>query len=161
MLSGQSSGSARKHNVRLVVKSTGHDYIGRSVAPNSLSIWTHYLKGKKAHTSFRPKCCNVEIDGPSVTAGAGEQMFDIYTFLDAINQTAVGGGGKTVSVGGYMTGAGHSLLSARFGLAADQVLEMEVVTPKGEIVTANECKNKDLFWAMRGVSFLFPFLLSG
>ena len=28
-----------------------------------------------------------------------------------------------------------------------------MVTPQGEIVTANECKNKDLFWALRGVSF--------
>lgn len=145
--------TARKHNIRLIVKSSGHDYIGRSSAPNSLSIWVHHLKGIKAHKSFQPKCCDAKIDGPAVTVGGGEQMWDIYTYLDAINQTAVGGGGKTVSVGGYLSGGGHSLLSARYGLAADQVLEVEVVTPQGEIVTANECKNKDLFWALRGVSF--------
>lgn len=111
----------------------------------------------KAHNSFKPDCCDVKIDGPALTVGGGEQMFDIYTYLDTLNQTAVGGGGKTVSVGGYMSGGGHSLLSARFGLATDQILEIEAVTPQGEIVTANECKNKDLFWALRGVSFFLLF----
>jgi hypothetical protein len=141
---------ARDHNVRLIVKSTGHDYIGRSVAPNSLSIWTHHMKGIKTHASFEPECCNVHINSTAVTVGAGEQMIDLYTYLDTINQTIVGGGGETVSVGGYLTGGGHSLLSARYGLGSDQVLEMQVVTPQGRLVTANECQNQDLFWAMRG-----------
>jgi FAD/FMN-containing dehydrogenase len=112
----------------------------------------HHLRGIKTHDSFRPNRCKATIDGPAVTVGGGMQMWDLYSALDPLNQTVVGGGGKTVSVGGYVTGGGHSLLSARFGLAADQVLEMEVVTPKGDVVTANECQNKDLFWAMRGVS---------
>ncbi|KAK4240110.1 hypothetical protein C8A03DRAFT_13528 [Achaetomium macrosporum] len=141
---------ARKHNIRLVIKSSGHDFLGRSNAPNSLSIWTHNMKWIETHDSFRPSRCKVTIDHTAVTVGAGAHMWDIYSALDALNQTIVGGGGKTVSVGGYLTGAGHSLLSARYGLAADQVLEMEVVTPTGEIVTANECQNTDLFWAMRG-----------
>jgi len=148
---------AKKHSVRLVVKSSGHDYVGRSVAPNSLSIWTHYMKGIQTHDSFRPDRCKVTIDSTAVTVGAGTQMWDLYSALDALNQTVVGGGGKTVSVGGYVTGAGHGLLSSTHGLAADQVLEMELVTPKGDIVTANECQNEDLFWAMRGVSASPPF----
>jgi FAD/FMN-containing dehydrogenase len=86
------------------------------------------------------------------------QMWELYNALDALNQTVVGGGGKTVSMGGYLTGAGHGLLAPRYGLAADRVLEMEVVTPKGDIVTANECQNQDLFWAMRGVSRVSPSL---
>lgn len=64
----------------------------------------------------------------------------------------VGGTSKSVSVGGYLTGGGHSILSPRYGLGADNVLELEVVTPMGDILTANECQNEDLFWAMRGVS---------
>ncbi|KAL2180940.1 uncharacterized protein P884DRAFT_236234 [Thermothelomyces heterothallicus CBS 202.75] len=141
---------AKKHNIRLVVKSTGHDYVGRSVAPNSLSIWTHYMRDIKTHKSFRPKRCQATIDTTAVTVGAGTQMWDLYNALDLLNQTVVGGGSKTVSVGGYVTGAGHGLLSPTYGLAADQVLEMELVTPNGDIVTANECQNEDLFWAMRG-----------
>jgi FAD/FMN-containing dehydrogenase len=103
------------------------------------------------HNGFKPKGCRQAIDGTAVTVGGGQQMFDVYSFLDTLNQTAVGGSSKSVSVGGYLTGGGHSLLSSRYGLGTDQVLEMEIVTPMGDIVTANECQNTDLFWAMRGV----------
>ena len=73
------------------------------------------------------------------------------------NLTIVSGGGGTVGVGGYLTGAGHAALSSTYGLGADQVLEMEIVTPGGDIITINECQHRDLFWAMRGVSnSLFP-----
>lgn len=141
---------ARKHGIRLIVKSTGHDYLGRSSAPNALSIWTRNLKGFVVADSFQPKGCGVTIEGGVVTAGAGSQMRETYEFLGTINRTAVGGNGPTVSLGGYITGGGHSILGPRHGMAVDQVLEMEVVTPSGEIVTANECTNTDLFWALRG-----------
>ncbi|KAK0737580.1 hypothetical protein B0T21DRAFT_383523 [Apiosordaria backusii] len=142
---------AKKHNIRLVVKNTGHDFIGRSNAPNSLSIWVHNLKDWKYHGSgFRPKKCKSTLPGTYLTAGSGSQMWDIYTRLDEINQTIVGGGGKTVALGGYLTGGGHSLLSPHYGMAADQVVEIEAVTPSGEIITANSCQNQDLFWAILG-----------
>jgi FAD/FMN-containing dehydrogenase len=79
-------------------------------------------------------------------------MHDIYEYLDTFGQTIVGGMGKTIGMGGYVTGGGHSPLSPRYGLAADQVLQMEMVTPDGEVVIVNECQHSDLFWAMRGVS---------
>jgi len=60
-------------------------------------------------------------------------------------------------MGGYMTGGGHGALGPTYGMAADEVLEIDMVTPGGDIITANECQNRDLFWAMRGVS---PFALS-
>ena len=59
-------------------------------------------------------------------------------------------------MGGYLTGGGHSPLSHIYGLGAEQVYEVEMVTPTGEIVIANECQNSDLFWAVRGVSKPFP-----
>lgn len=61
------------------------------------------------------------------------------------------GGSATVSYGGYLTGGGHSALSATYGMAADSVLELEIVSPSGEFLTLNECQNQDLFWATRGV----------
>jgi FAD/FMN-containing dehydrogenase len=79
-------------------------------------------------------------------------MRDIYTRAAADNFTVVGGADANVGVGGYLTGAGHSPISAKYGLSTDNVLEMELVTPEGDIIIANECQNEDLFWAMRGVS---------
>jgi hypothetical protein len=49
-----------------------------------------------------------------------------------------------------MLGGGHSPLSSVYGMAADQVLSMEVVTADGRFVTASPTSNTDLFWAMRG-----------
>ncbi len=91
------------------------------------------------------------IAGTAITTGAGTQMLEAYQAAAPINHTVVGGGGRTVALGGFLTGAGHSILAPRYGLATDQVLEMDIVTPLGEILTLNECQNTDLFWAMRGV----------
>jgi FAD/FMN-containing dehydrogenase len=49
-------------------------------------------------------------------------------------------------------GGGHSPLSSIYGIAADHVLAMELVTPDGRFVTASSSTNKDLFWALRGGS---------
>lgn len=65
------------------------------------------------------------------------------------------GGSTSVSYGGYITGGGHSALTSTYGMAADSVLEMEIVSPSGEYLVLNECQNQDLFWATRGVCFLF------
>lgn len=135
------------------MKASGHDYLGRSIAPGSLSIWTHYLNAIAIHEDeFKLDGSDTVIPGTAVTVGAGAQMYDIYTATDAINRTIVGGGGKSVAVGGFVTGGGHSVLAPRYGLAADQVLQMEMVTPSGEIITVNENQHPDLFWAMCGVS---------
>ncbi len=115
------------------------------------------MKGIQIHEkSFTPKNCNVTIDGAAITALAGTQMLEAYAETAKVNHTVIGGNGRTVALGGFITGAGHSILAPRYGLAADHVLEMEAVTPTGEIVTLNECQNTDLFWAMRGVSCPAP-----
>lgn len=78
-------------------------------------------------------------------------MIDIDREAHLRNLTIVGGGAGTVGVGGFLTGAGHGALSSTYGMGADQVLEVEMVTPGGDIITANECQHQDLFWAVRGV----------
>ena len=35
---------AAKHNLRLVIKTSGHAYLGRSTAAGSLLLWLHYMK---------------------------------------------------------------------------------------------------------------------
>jgi FAD/FMN-containing dehydrogenase len=41
-------------------------------------------------------------------------------------------------------------MSSVYGLAADQVLALEVVLPNGRFVTVTEESDADLFWALRG-----------
>jgi hypothetical protein len=49
-----------------------------------------------------------------------------------------------------MQGGGHGPASRDFGLGADQVLEATVVLADGSIVSADPCKDQDLFFAIRG-----------
>ena len=45
----------RKHNLKLVVKSTGHDFLGRSTARGSFLIWTHRMKDMSYNSTFIPE----------------------------------------------------------------------------------------------------------
>ncbi|KAI8214680.1 FAD-linked oxidoreductase ZEB1 [Colletotrichum sp. SAR 10_77] len=148
---GVDFGVARENNVRLIVKSTGHDYLGRSFAPGSLSIWMHHMQDMQYHDAgFQLTGSDITIEGNAVTVGGGTELYNAQKALAEHGQAIVGGGCGTVGVGGFTPGGGHSLLGPRYGMAADNVLQMEIVTPKGEIMTINEAQNTDLFWAMRG-----------
>ena len=55
-----------------------------------------------------------------------------------------------MGVGGLLLGGGLSFLSAQYGLAADNVVNYEVVLASGSIVNANATSYTDLFWALKG-----------
>ncbi|KAF8660909.1 hypothetical protein AX16_001537 [Volvariella volvacea WC 439] len=140
---------SRRTNVPLVIKNTGHDYIGRSSAPGSLALWTHNLKDISYDPEFVPEGCSTA--SPGVTMGAGVQWNDAYAFADQHNITLVGGSDRSVgAVGGWLQGGGHGALSNTMGLGVDRVLQYKVVTPDGTLRIANSCQNQDLFFALRG-----------
>jgi len=140
---------SKKAKVPLVIKNTGHDYKGRSSAPHSLALWTHNLKDISYNPSFVPEGCYKA--SPGVTLGAGIQWGEAYAFAEANNITVVGGSDRSVgAAGGWLQGGGHGALSNTMGLGVDRVLQYKVVTPDGRYRTANECQNKDLFFALRG-----------
>lgn len=35
---------AKQHNIRLVIRNTGHDWLGKSTGAGAIAIWTHHLK---------------------------------------------------------------------------------------------------------------------
>lgn len=53
-------------------------------------------------------------------------------------------------LGGYTQEGGYSLAMRDSGLAADQLLEADVVLASNEQVHASPCENSDLFMALRG-----------
>jgi FAD/FMN-containing dehydrogenase len=138
---------ARNLNLRLVVKNTGHDFLGKSCGAGALSIWTHNLKDIQFISSYKTP----SYKGAALKIGAGVQVGELYAAANKYGVTAVGGECEGVGVaGGYTTGGGHSPMSGKLGLGSDQVLSLDVVLPNGRFVTASETQNTDLFWAMRG-----------
>ncbi|ORY60056.1 uncharacterized protein BCR38DRAFT_350297 [Pseudomassariella vexata] len=138
---------ARNKNIRLVVKNTGHDWVGRSTGAGSLSIWTHYLKSFE----FLPEYTHDKYKGVAAKVSSGIEAWETYDYMDIYNMTLVVPNGYTVGAyGGWMTGGGHSILGSIYGLGADQPLSIQAVTADGKFVTADLNNNPDLFYALRG-----------
>ncbi|KAK1139768.1 hypothetical protein N8T08_011164 [Aspergillus melleus] len=136
----------RDHNIRLVVRNTGHDYLGKSTGAGALGLWMHHLK-EITVADYR----DARYTGKAITVGAGVHAIDVYRAADAQGLQIVGGECPTVGLaGGYTQGGGHSMLSSKYGLAADQVLSWQVITGEGELVTATRETYPDLYWALSG-----------
>jgi FAD/FMN-containing dehydrogenase len=143
---------AREHGAGLVIKGTGHDYLGRSCDPGSLMIWTHRMREVTVHDAFVPAGSPAGAAGvPAITVGAGTRWLEAYQALLPRGRYVQGGGCVTVgAAGGFIQGGGFGSLSRRYGTAAGNMLEAEVVLASGEIVTASAYQHPDLFWALRG-----------
>lgn len=103
---------AALHNIRLVVKSTGHDLLGRSDGYGSIELWLRYFRnGIAFQPTFLPtdKCSkSVWKDGAIKISGA-YQFTDVYAEAKRNNVIVVGGGAPSVgAVGGWHTGGGRS-----------------------------------------------------
>ncbi|UZJ55116.1 hypothetical protein CBS101457_004436 [Exobasidium rhododendri] len=134
---------AKKFNIKVTIKNTGHEYLGRSTSKDSLMLWTHNLKSLSYQDSF--------LGQNAVLMGAGVIADDAYKFASLQNRVITLGAYASVGVGGgFAMGGGHGPLQPKFGLAVDNLLQFTVVTPDGQIRTANANTNSDLFWAMRG-----------
>ncbi|KAF8549861.1 hypothetical protein OG21DRAFT_1420628 [Imleria badia] len=141
---------ATAHSVKLTMKNTGHDYLGRSSGPSSLQVFTHHLSSVTYIADFVPQGSSAA-PVPVLKIGAGTQLEDIYPVVEAYNVSAVLGGCLTVgAAGGFIQAGGYSVLSPAYGLAVDHLLEVEIVTADGVIRTINAVQDHDLFWAIRG-----------
>ncbi|KAI0901030.1 FAD binding domain protein [Annulohypoxylon nitens] len=137
---------AQKHNVRIVIKNTGHDYLGKSTGKGALGLWTHNLKS----ISFL-NFSSSAYTGPAVKMGAGVQAFELYQKASDVGLRVVGGACATVGLaGGFLQGGGHSTLSSTYGMATDQILEWEVISANGTHLIASPFQNEDLYWALSG-----------
>lgn len=136
----------KKRNIRLTIRNTGHDYYGKSTGAGAVGIWTHNMKDIQVLDYKTPY-----YTGKALKMGAGVQVFEATQVAHADGLVVVGGNCPTVGLaGGYTQGGGHGPLASKFGLAADQVLEWEVVTGTGELLTASPSQNSDLYWALSG-----------
>lgn len=137
---------ATKHNIRLVVRNTAHDWLGKSTGAGAMAIRTHNYKGVEV-LDYESE----HYSGKALKMFAGTQFRDAFQAAHDQGLMVVGGTCQSVGIaGGYTQGGGHGLTVSALGLGADQVLEWEVVTAGGEIVKASPKTNPDLYWALSG-----------
>ncbi|KAG6356294.1 hypothetical protein INS49_015681 [Diaporthe citri] len=143
-----------ENNIMVIIKNNGHSGVARRTGFGSISIWTHNLKQTVFHEKFQPSSCTINSTWKgsqmAITVGAGVQDGELFKFAEKNNVVAVGGTNMDVGVVGWATGGGHGYLTGEFGMGADNILEATIVTPNGDLLTANACQNEDIYWAIRG-----------
>ncbi|KAF2712667.1 FAD/FMN-containing isoamyl alcohol oxidase-like protein MreA [Pleomassaria siparia CBS 279.74] len=138
---------ARNNNIRLTIKNTGHDFLGRNTGGGALQVWVHPLKTFE----YIPSIQVGNYTGKAARVGAGIMTYEMFDLMAKYNITVPCAGGATVSsIGGWMQGGGFSILTSKIGLMSDQILSLEVVTADGKFVHADPFENAELFWALRG-----------
>ncbi|KAI7784264.1 fad binding domain containing protein [Diaporthe eres] len=138
---------ARAANLRLVIKNTGHCYLGKSLGAGALSLWMHNMKD----IGFLPDYKGPGYSGPAFKLAAGVSVREVYEAAEKHGVTVLGAISWSVGyAGGMITGGGQNPLAGIYGMAADHVVAFQVVTADGRLRTVSEAENPDLFWALRG-----------
>ncbi|CAL5008321.1 unnamed protein product [Urochloa decumbens] len=95
----------------------------------------------------------VVVDAAAATAWAesGATLGEVYHAVGLSNRSLAFSAGScaTVGMGGHVAGGGFGLISRKFGLAADNVLDAVVIDAGGRAM-ARDAMNADVFWAIRG-----------
>ena len=119
---------AVRHDLCVMVASTGHEYNNRhSCPPDGVFIRTALMKDKE----FLP--ANRAPDGPSGSPhgafrlGPGNIFSEVQAFAKSVGRAAVSGWCPSVGIVGFSLGGGHATLAPKFGLGADQIVEVELL----------------------------------
>ena len=130
---------ARSEGLAVALRSGGHSVAGACSVDGGLVIDMRRMNA-------------VEVDPGAKTArvqgGATWAHFDAATQPHGL--TATGGRVSTTGVAGLTLGGGSGWIERKFGLACDNLLEVDLITPDGREVTASEEQNPELFWALHG-----------
>lgn len=131
---------ARNTGTPFAIRSGGHNYAGYSNTDGLIID----VKGMR----------DISVDPArgTVTAAGGANNADLAEAMDAYGVFLPGGRCPTVGVSGLALGGGWGFSCRHLGMTCDNLISTEVVTAKGEIVTASEAEHADLFWAVRGAA---------
>ncbi|MFL5821704.1 MAG: FAD-binding oxidoreductase [Solirubrobacteraceae bacterium] len=129
---------SREHGVPIVTRSGGHSYGGYS-ATTGLIVDVSRMR-------------NVQVDASrgTVVVGAGAKNTDVYDGLQPHGVAISAGRCPSVGISGLVLGGGFGFSSRKLGLTSDSLVETEMVTASGRVVTCSERDHADLFWACRG-----------
>ena len=130
---------AREAGLEVSVRGGGHNVAGRAVTDGGVMIDLAELTG----IAIDPHESTATADGGVTWAALNEAA--------AVHGLAVTGGAVSgTGIAGYTLGGGLGWLMSKHGLAADNLLAVELVTAEGDILHVDAVSHADLFWALRG-----------
>jgi hypothetical protein len=130
---------ARSRGIRIAPQGTGHGAGPLEPLDGALLLRTTRMRKVRIDPAARIARAEAGAVWQDVTVPAGQHGL-----------AALEGSSPDVGVTGYTLGGGIGWLARRYGLAANSVTAVELVTPDGDLVRADDGHEPDLFWAARG-----------
>jgi FAD/FMN-containing dehydrogenase len=129
----------RDEGMEISVRGGGHNVAGKAVTDGGLMIDLSPMKG-----------IHVDPVRQTVRAQPGVLVGELDRASAAFGLATPSGVVSSTGIAGLTLGGGLAWLMSRYGTAVDNLLSAEVVLASGEIVTAGEDADAELFWALRG-----------
>jgi FAD/FMN-containing dehydrogenase len=130
---------ARVHGLKLAPQGTGHFALNLDSLEDTVLVKTTRMRAVSIDPVARTARAEAGVIWQEVVDAAGEHGL-----------AALAGSSPDVGVVGYTLGGGIGWLARKYGLAANSVVAIELVTADGRIVRADQEQEPDLFWALRG-----------
>jgi len=132
-------GFARDNGLPVSVRGGGHNIAGRAVIDDGVMIDLATMKD-----------VDVDPSAQTVRAGGGVVWSEFNAATAEHGLATTGGLVSTTGIAGLTLGGGLGWLMPKYGLAADNLLSVELVSTSGEILHVSDEDHPDLFWALRG-----------
>jgi FAD/FMN-containing dehydrogenase len=130
---------ARREGLEVSIRGGGHNVAGRAVTNGGVMIDLAEMKG-----------IAIDPDRSTATVEGGVIWAELNDAAAEHGLAVTGGAISTTGIAGYTLGGGLGWLMAKYGLAADNLLAVELVTAEGEVLDVDATSHPDLFWALRG-----------
>ena len=129
----------RERDLAVAVRSGGHGVGGHALCDGGLVIDLSPMKGIRVDPAAR-----------TARAEAGVLWGELDRETQLCGLATVGGIVTHTGIAGLTLGGGIGWLMRKYGATVDNLLSVDLVTAEGELVTASDHQNPDLFWGVRG-----------
>lgn len=130
---------AREADLPIAVRGGGHSVAGHCIGDGGVVVDLRLMRSVA-----------VDPDGRTATCGGGSLWEDLDPACLRHGLATPGGTFGDTGVAGLTLGGGIGHLVGLHGLTLDNLIRATVVTVDGEVLSASEAENDELFWALRG-----------
>jgi hypothetical protein len=130
---------ARAAGLRVAPQATGHNAAALGSLEEALLVDVREMQEIRIDAAAR-----------RVRVGAGVKWERVTPRLSELGLAALHGSSPDVGIAGYSLGGGMGWLARKYGLQANSVTAIELVTAEGRAARVDAEHEPDLFWALRG-----------